>query len=155
MTRTTTSPKPAKKSRPGLSPVDEHRLRRRLRQSAPSEPWVDAQIKSLHDRAADGQEIVHRFFDPHQFPPGGRAATSMRWCRRCGRYTPPNCITLIEHRRTHSGIIITSTLICDDCHIAHNEDRYRELYEAGLYLRPPGSFSFVRMADLLGRSKTK
>src|SRR5580658_893342 len=129
-----TSAKTKKNHRPGLSPVDEHRLRCRLRQSAPSEPWVDAQIKTLHDRAPGGQEILHRFFDPHQFPPGGRAATAMRWCRHCGRYTPPNCICLIEHRHTHSGPIISATLICDDCHIADNEHRYRELYEAGLHL---------------------
>ena len=153
MSKTSTIIKPTKKSRIGLSPLEEHRLRRRLRQSAPSESWVDAQIKTLQDRTSDGKEILHRFFDSQVFPPGGPKATPMRWCRHCGRFTPPNCITLIEHRRTHTGNIITSTLICDDCHIAHNEDRYRELYEAGLYLRPPGSFSFVRMADLLNRSK--
>lgn len=149
MTNTSTIIKPKKKSRPGLSPFEEHNLRRRLRQSAPSEPWVDAQIKTLQDRAPSGQEITHRFFDPHQFPPGGPKTTPMRWCRHCTRFTPPNSINLIELRRTHTGTILTSTLICDDCRIATDDTRYQELYEAGLYLRPTSSISFVRMADLL------
>jgi len=139
----------------GLSAVEEHRLRRRLRLSACSEPWVDQQIKTLHDRTSDGRTILCRFFDPQAFPPGGRDGTAMRWCRQCGRYTPPNSIGLIEHRRARAANITSATLVCDDCRIAHDEQRFGELYEAGLFLRPAGSSSFVRMADLLKRAKAE
>jgi hypothetical protein len=149
----TASPTSKKKPRIGLTPLEEHRLRRRLRQAAPSEPWVDAQIKTLHDRAPGGDPIAYRFHDPQSFPPGGPKLTPMRWCHHCGRYTPPNSIHLLEHRPSFSSPIISSTLQCDDCRIAADDTRYHELYDAGLYLRPLSSNSFVRMADLLKRSK--
>ena len=79
----------------------------------------------------------------------------MRYCRHCGRFTPPNSIHLIEHRSSHSSPIISSTLICQDCRIATDDTRYQELYEAGLYLRPLSSFSFVRMADLYHERRRK
>lgn len=41
----------------------------------PDSPWFDA-----------------KWDDDTPFPPGGDA-TTMRMCRDCGRYTPPNCIS--------------------------------------------------------------
>ncbi len=153
MGRPTASGRPTEKrnrktSRIGLTPLEEHRLRRRLRRMACSETWVDHQIKSVYDQTADGRTIVCRFHDPQVFPPGGRQATAMRWCRSCGRYTPPNCTQLIEHRIRRDGPVLSATMQCDDCRIAIDDERYRELYEAGLHLRPASSFSFVRLAEL-------
>jgi hypothetical protein len=138
-----------KSTRVGLSPLDEHRLRRTLRRAACSETWVDDQIKTLQDNGSDGQSIVYRFYDPKTFPPGGANETAMRWCRFCGRYTPPNSIHLIEHRTSRAGDVHSSTLQCDDCRMGIEAEVYRELHEAGLYLRPTGSMSFVRMRQLL------
>jgi len=136
----------------GLSPLEESRLRSRLRTSTPSEPWVDAQILSRHHSDETGREIANRYFDPTIFPPGGRR-TPMRWCRQCGRYTPINSLQLIE--QVHIGQApITATLICDDCHIGDQATEHDELYEALPNLRPAGSFSFFRMADLLGTRKS-
>lgn len=134
-----------------LSALQESRLRRRLRNSAPSEPWVDAQIVTKHEAAADGREVARRCFEPGIFPPGGRG-TPMRWCRQCGRYTPANSLQLIEHAPLGSAPV-SATLICDDCHIGDEATRHRELYDALPQLRPAGSFSFFRMADLLGARK--
>jgi hypothetical protein len=131
-----------------LSSMDEHRLRRRLRSAAPSEPWVDIQIVTIRDVTPSGRVIVARQHNAHAFPPGGRRGTAMRWCRCCGRYTPPNCIHLIEHRRRRTGNVISATLACDDCQIAHDEEVHRELWDALPHLRPSGSMSFVRLRDL-------
>jgi hypothetical protein len=125
-----------------LTPVAESRLRCRLRRACCSEPWVDDQIRTLTDTAPDGEEIVYRFHNPHVFPPGGKK-TGMRWCRVCGRFTPRPAIHLIEYRLKRSGPVVAASLVCDDCRIADDAERYRELYEAGLHLRPAGSKSFV------------
>jgi hypothetical protein len=128
--------------------MDEHRLRRTLRRSACSEAWVDAQIRCVQD-GVDDESILYRFYDPSVFPPGGRKATAMRWCRFCGRYTPAPCIQLIEHQRVRGGLVHSATLQCDDCRLGVEAEIFRELYEAGLFLRPAGSMSFVRMRERL------
>lgn len=135
--------------RVGLSPLEELRLRRRLRRSACSECWVDVQIVTLIDTASDGSAIVScRFHDPSAFPPGGRGATRMKWCRTCGRHTPPNCIHLIERRRSIGGEVSSATLRCDDCRIAMDDGAHQELWDALSHLRPSGSGSFVRLREL-------
>jgi hypothetical protein len=132
----------------GLSPLDEQRLRRRLRQAAPSEAWVDAQFVTVHDVAPNGRAITTRAHDVHVFPPGGRRGTAMRWCRCCGRYTPPNCIHLVEHRRRRSGHVVSATLVCDDCRIARDEEAHHELWHTFPHLRPSGTLSFVKLREL-------
>lgn len=132
---------------PGLSSLAEQRLRRSLRKSAPSEAWVDAQIVSFTDRAPGGREIVYRFHDPRAFPPGGRRTTPMRWCRCCGRFSPPACVALVETRHRHDNRVIHATLRCDDCRIADDECRYRELFAALPNLRSAGSQSVVQMHE--------
>jgi hypothetical protein len=132
----------------GLSHFEQTRLRARLRRSACSETWVDDQIITVTDTTADGEELKLTYFDSRIFPPGGRQSTAMRWCRRCGRYTPPQAIHLIEHRQSRWGPIISATLQCDDCRIADDEAAHRELYQAGLHLRPLSSQSFVLLRTL-------
>jgi hypothetical protein len=134
----------------GLSTLEEHRLRRSLRRKACSEPWVEAQIKTVYDSSSDGESIRYRFFDSSVFPPGGQKETAMRWCRFCGRFTPANCIHLIEHSARRGGQVHSTTLQCDDCRLGIEVEIFRELYEAGLFLRPTGSMSFVRMRERLG-----
>jgi hypothetical protein len=136
--------RPAKSRPRGLSALEEHRLRRALRRSVPSETWVDAQFVTITELTPRGGAIVYRQHDTQIFPPGGRRGTAMRWCRRCGRYTPPNCIHLIEHRRRRSGDCVSATLMCDDCRIAEDEERHHELWHTLPHLRPAGSMSFVR-----------
>jgi hypothetical protein len=133
---------------PGLSPFKQLQLRERLRKIACSETWVDDQIITLTDTTPEGEEIQIVCFDPGVFPPGGRQQTKMRWCRRCGRYTPPQAIHLIERRKTRFGPIVSGTLQCDDCRIADDAEIHRELYEAGLHLRPLSSQSFVLLRTL-------
>jgi hypothetical protein len=147
--RTVAEPRSAKPKRVGLTSLEEHRLRRSLRRKACSETWVEAQIKIVHDTSSDGESIRYRFFESSVFPPGGKQ-TAMRWCRFCGRFTPPNCIHLIEHSATRGGLIHSATLQCDDCRLGIEVEIFRELYEAGLFLRPAGSMSFVRMRERLG-----
>jgi hypothetical protein len=139
----------ARTKRVGLSTLEEHRLRRALRRAACSEPWVDAQIKSVLDHTGDGQAIVCRFHEARVFPPGGRQETAMKWCRLCGRYTPPNCIDLLEHRSKRAGEVHSATLQCDDCRLGIDAEVFRELHEAGLFLRPSGSMSFFKMGERL------
>ena len=141
-------------ARTALTPFDEQCLRRRLRRAACSEPWVDAQIVTLTDTAADGASITSaRYHDPTVFPPGGRAHTTMKWCRHCGRYTPPNCINLIEHRRRLAGPVTSATLRCDDCRIALDVDTHHQLYEALPHLKPSGSLSFVKLRELFAQRR--
>jgi hypothetical protein len=88
----------------GLSHEDEYYLKQELRRRSPSEPWVEAQIKSAIDVDADGDEIVYRYHDPHAFPPGG-ANTKMRRCCLCGVFNPPNAMeggACLDHAR-HEG----------------------------------------------------
>jgi hypothetical protein len=132
----------------GLSPFRLMKLRMRLRKSACSETWVDDQIITITDLSPKGEEVQIVCFDSSVFPPGGRQLTRMRWCRRCGRYTPPACIHLIERRKVRFGPVTSATLQCDDCRIAVDDEIHRELYEAGLHLRPRGSQSFVLLRTL-------
>jgi hypothetical protein len=82
--RSTTS---LKSSPRGMNRLAEARLRRALRRTACSEPWVDAQFYSVIED--DGrEEQVRRVHDPRVFPPGG-AQTRMKRCPRCGVFTPP------------------------------------------------------------------
>jgi len=144
-----TSPSARQSTDPrGLTPWQVICLRFRLRQAACSETWVDDQIITITDVSSKGEPTQIVCFDSRVFPPGGRQQTRMRWCRRCGRYTPPACIHLIEHRHTRFGRVIAATLQCDDCRIAVDDEIHRELYEAGLHLRPLGSQSFVLLRTL-------
>ena len=127
----------------GLSPWQLMRLRFRLRLWACSETWIDDSIITTTDIDADGDLLTYSYYDSRVFPPGGRRLTKMRWCRSCGRYTPPQAIALIEHRAERFGPVISATLACDDCRIAQDEEDHRELYHAGLHLRPTGSQSFI------------
>jgi hypothetical protein len=127
--------------RPSLTPWQIQRLRHFLRTSACSETWVDDQIITRVNPATDATSVT--VFDPRIFPPGGKRQTKMKWCRSCGRYTPPQNLALIEHRHERFGTVISATLHCDDCRIYDDFDQHRELYEAGLHLRPSGSQSFV------------
>jgi len=124
----------------GLSLTHERRLRRKLRLKVPSEPWLEACFIELHEA---GQTV--RRYDSRAFPPGGRE-TKMRWCRSCGRYTPPSCIRLIEHSHVRNGLVHSATLICEDCHIADDLVRYGEFYNASLHLTPLGSASIIQLA---------
>jgi hypothetical protein len=137
----------------GLSPHQLMQLRARLRRSACSETWVQDQIITVTEVDRDGDWITKACFDSRVFPPGGRQGTKMRWCRCCGRYTPPQAVQLIERRRERSGPVVSATLRCDDCRIADDDAAHRELYEAGLHLRPSGSQSFVLLRTLFSDRK--
>ena len=97
-----------------------------------------------------GQLIAARYHDSRAFPPGGARRTRMRWCRACGRWTPPQAVALIETRRHRGGPVAWATLVCDDCRHGDDADRYAELYAAGLHLRPAGSRTVVGLRALLG-----
>jgi len=73
----------------GLTWHQEQQLKRRLRRTAPSEPWVEAQIVAVKDVDPDGHAIHYILHDPSVFPPGG-SQTRMIRCRKCGIYNPPN-----------------------------------------------------------------
>jgi len=88
----------------GLTWHQEQRLKRRLRRSAPSEPWVEAQIVTEEDVDPDGSTIYYLRHDPSVFPPGG-SQTRMIRCRKCGIYNPPNATEVgccLDHPR-HKG----------------------------------------------------
>jgi hypothetical protein len=140
----------------GLTLLLEQRLRRRLRGVACSEPWIDAQFHTVDIVQRNGRAETRSIHDPRVFPPGGARRTKMRWCRTCGRYTPPSCIHLIERRasRDVAGDVISATLQCDDCHIAAEDERHRELYDAFPHLRPAGSMSFVRLRDVFSERRS-
>ena len=101
-TNPSSAPK-AKRRRVGLSFYAEERLKASLRESAPSEPWVEAQFKTADDVDQEGAAIVYRYHDPHVFPPGGKQ-TLMRRCPECGVFMPPNsfehgrCLDHADHR---------------------------------------------------------
>ncbi len=134
----------------GLTAWQEHRLRVRLRRSVPTEPWVDAQLATQTFTGRDGKPIAARYHDPRVFPPGGARRTSMRWCRECGRWTPPQATSLVEHRHRRDGPVVSATVVCDDCRHGDDADRYSELYDAGLHLRPGSSRMVVGLRALLG-----
>ena len=91
----------SKPLRTGLSRLAESRLRRSLRRTAPSEPWVDAQFTTVIEIEGDA-ERVRRIHDARVFPPGG-LKTAMKRCPRCGVFTPPAafeagvCLDHAEH----------------------------------------------------------
>jgi hypothetical protein len=128
---------------PSLTPWQIQRLRIFLRISACSETWVEDQIVTTIQSDDQDEGICITAFDAKVFPPGGKRRTKMKWCRSCGRFTPPQNLALIEQRHKRFGPVITATLHCDDCRIYDDYEQHRELYEAGLHLRPSGSQSFV------------
>jgi hypothetical protein len=128
---------------PSLNHWQIQRLRIFLRISACSETWVEDQIITRVKPDDDGEGICITAFDPRIFPPGGKKQTKMKWCRSCGRFTPPQNLALIEHRHQRFGPVFSATLHCDDCRIYDDYEQHQELYEAGLHLRPSGSQSFV------------
>jgi hypothetical protein len=88
----------------GLSRSAERALKRRLRRSSPSEPWVEAQIVVVDDIDADGRRIHYRLHDASVFPPG-KEETLMVRCSECGVYNPPNAMErgrCLDHAR-HKG----------------------------------------------------
>jgi hypothetical protein len=87
MKRNKTKSGKSKESQAGLSSLAEARLRRKLRRTVPSEPWVDAQFTTRLPPDSDGTCVI-RVHNPHVFPPGG-AQTAMKRCPRCGVMTPP------------------------------------------------------------------
>lgn len=106
--------RPARRTRLGLTPLAESRLRRTLRRKVPSEPWLDAQFRSVSSRDARGEEVVQRLHDPTVFPPGG-AKTGMVRCTCCGIFTPASafehdiCLDHADHSawcRSPSAIAI-------------------------------------------------
>ena len=134
----------------GLSAWQEHRLRCHLRRSAPTEPWVDAQVGTQTFTGPGGEPVACRFHDRRVFPPGGPRRTPMRWCRTCGRWTPPQAVSLVERRHERLGPVVSATLVCDDCRDADDAERYAELYAAGLHLRPPSSRGVIGLRALAG-----
>jgi hypothetical protein len=83
----TPAPKRQLPKRVGLTIAKEQRLKRELRLTTCSEPWVEAQIKTVVDREGPGGEpIVYRYHDPKAYPPGG-AKTAMVRCPACGVFT--------------------------------------------------------------------
>jgi hypothetical protein len=137
----------------GLSAWQEHRLRVRLRRAAPTEPWVDAQVAEQTFTGPDGEPTVARYHDARPFPPGGPRGTRMRWCRACGRWTPPQAVSLVEHRHRRDADPVSATLVCDDCRDAADADRYAELYAAGLHLRPPSSRTVIGLRTLFAERR--
>jgi hypothetical protein len=94
-----------KRRRPvGLTHYQEEQIKRDLRLTTPSEPWVEAQIQTVVDQDTDGSPIVYRYRDPHAFPPGGERTLMVR-CGECEIFNPPNAIEhgkCLDHAR-HEG----------------------------------------------------
>jgi hypothetical protein len=106
--------RPARLAKIGLTPLAESRLRRTLRRKVPSEPWLEAQFRSVLSRNARGEEVVQRLHDASVFPPGG-AKTAMIRCACCGIFTPSSafehdiCLDHADHSawgRSPSAIAI-------------------------------------------------
>lgn len=101
----TPAPKRRLSKRVGLTIAREQRLKRELRLTTCSEPWVEAQIKTVVDRQdGAGETIVYRYHDPKAYPPGG-AKTAMVRCPACEVFTPPNSMEhdlCLDHAR-HDG----------------------------------------------------
>jgi hypothetical protein len=74
-----------------LSAAQEARLKSRLRREAPSEPWVEAQFRTVQQPCDNGKIVVRRFHDTSVFPPGG-ARTRMVRCAQCKVFNPPGAI---------------------------------------------------------------
>jgi len=88
----------------GLTAYREKILKDKLRKSAPSEPWVEAQITTVVDKSPAGAQITYRYHDPHVFPPGGDKTKMIR-CPECGILMPPLAFEhgkCLDHAR-HEG----------------------------------------------------
>lgn len=88
----------------GLSVAQESKLKARLRKQSPSEPWVEAQFRTVTTTDPRGQIVPRRIHDPHVFPPGG-ARTAMVRCRACEVFNPPNAFergVCLDHS-AHAG----------------------------------------------------
>lgn len=87
----------------GLSHQQEQSLKRRLRFTTCSEPWVEAQFKRVSDQDEHGLPIVYRYHDSHVYPPGGEQTAMIR-CPKCGIFMPPGafehdlCLDHADHR---------------------------------------------------------
>jgi hypothetical protein len=80
--------------------VAEQRLRAKLREKSPSEPWVEAQFIEITEFDERGDAIVRQIHNPRLFPPGGDQTAMVR-CRVCGIFTPPNAMedgVCLDHR---------------------------------------------------------
>jgi hypothetical protein len=101
---TTTSKRPAKRS----TLEDLERLRRLLETLVPSAPWEDVAVVHLLKRIAavkTASKATNELRRAEVFPPGG-AATGMKRCRHCGRWTPPYLVSdrgWCEECRTEEG----------------------------------------------------
>jgi hypothetical protein len=89
----------------GLSAREEDRLKRELRLTTPSEPWIEAQFKTASDKETSGAKLTYRYRDPHVFPPGGPNTRMIR-CAECGVFNPPNALehgNCLDHAEHHQG----------------------------------------------------
>lgn len=86
----------------GLSAAEESKLKARLRKRSPSEPWVEAQFRTVATTDPRGKAVPRRIHDPQVFPPGG-SRTAMVCCTGCEIFNPPNafergvCLDHSEH----------------------------------------------------------
>lgn len=76
-----------RKNRIGLTHREETKLKVKIRETVPSEPWLDSQFTSYDDIDPKGQPIVYRFHTPKAFPPPAEN-TPMVVCALCGRHAP-------------------------------------------------------------------
>lgn len=112
-----------KRRRVGLSRLAERNLKAKLRETAPSEPWIEAQIHSCDDTDEKGKPIVYRFHQPRAFP-----AADMAVCCLCGRHTP--MITMESPVRSRTGNrrlrrgAETPMPRCADCRPAKIQEAY-------------------------------
>jgi len=74
-----------------LSAAQEARLKAKLRRQSPSEPWVEAQFRTVQEESTSGKIVVRRIHDTSVFPPGG-ARTKMVRCADCRVFNPPGAI---------------------------------------------------------------
>ena len=85
------SGRPRRKRRVGLSAYQERLLKEALRDKTCSEPWVEAQFQSVVDVDDAGKQILYRFHDTRQYPPGEKSTLMVR-CKVCGIFNPPNAM---------------------------------------------------------------
>jgi hypothetical protein len=123
------APASTRRPRKGLSIWKEARLREKLRTTAPSEPWVEAQIKSSLDIHPNGCAYVYRYLDPTVFPPGGRETKMVR-CPICNIFNPPNAFEdgqCLDHPNFDAWGPSPSALAIQKLQIFHGHDEYTEL----------------------------
>jgi hypothetical protein len=100
----------------GLTSYEEIALKRRLRKTSPSEPWVEAQIGTMQDTDKSGRPIRYRYHDVRAFPPGGEQTRMIR-CPACGIFVPPNAFehgVCLDHARHEGWGLSASAVAIDD-----------------------------------------